>query len=407
MAHPGVVSHRQAPSHPSAEVFSARFDTAGNVRQIAEPACSHFHYHEPMRHLLVTGAAGFIGANFVRYTLAMYPDSRVVGFDNLGPGSNLDNLAGLDQRRFAFVRGDIADLEAVLRTYQEHSITAVVNFAAESHNDRAIHDPSPFARSNAFGAQQILEASRRFGIERHVHVSTIEVYGEQGEGVPYFDEQSPLLAKTPYSAAKAAGDMLVRAYMHTYPDLEVFITHCANNYGPYQFPEKLIPLSLILMLQGQKARLYGDGLQKRDWLHVTDHCRAIDLVLRRAAPGIRSGRLPIYDISARQEITNREILERLCSALGKRFDDVVEYVTDRPNHDRRYLIEPKRIETELGFVPSVAFEQGIEETVRWYVDNEVWWRKILSRHGDKLVFDWAQPEGGARGAAEAPQGAAS
>jgi dTDP-glucose 4,6-dehydratase len=346
-----------------------------------------------MQNILVTGAAGFIGTNFVRYTLATYPDSHVVGFDNLGPGSNLENLVGLDEHRFSFVRGDIADLDAVMRTYRAHSITAVVNFAAESHNDRAIHDPSPFARSNAFGAQQILEASRQFGIERHVHVSTIEVYGEQGENVPYFDERSPLQAKTPYSAAKAAGDMMVRSYMHTYSDRQVFITHCANNYGPYQFPEKLIPLSLILMLQGKKARLYGDGLQKRDWLHVTDHCRAIDLVLRRGMAGIRSDHLPIYDISARQEITNREILERLCSALGRRFEDAVEYVADRPNHDRRYLIEPKRIETELGFVPSISFDRGIEETVRWYVDNEAWWRKILSAHGEKLVFDWTKPQG--------------
>ena len=336
----------------------------------------------------VGGAAGFIGSNFVHYMRQTHPEYRIIGIDNFGIGSNADNLAGIDAN-FKMVTADIADFDAMRALFDAEGVDAVVNFAAESHNDRAIADPTPFARTNALGAQQILEASRQTGVRRHVHVSTIEVYGEQDDDTPYFTERSPLNAKTPYSAAKAAGDLLVRSYMQTYDDMEIFITHCANNYGPYQFPEKLIPVSLINVLQGKKIRLYGDGEHSRDWLHVSDHCRAIDLVLHKAPAGVRGDELPIYDISARCEVSNKVIAELLLRFLGKDFDEWVEYVADRPNHDRRYLIEPKRIEDELGFAPQVEFEKGMEETVKWYVDNAEWWQKILADN-DELVFDWSK-----------------
>lgn len=338
--------------------------------------------------IAIAGAAGFIGSNFTHYMRQTYPAARLVAIDNFGVGSNHENLAGLDDN-FYLIKADIADLAAMQRIFRQEKVEAVVNFAAESHNDRAIDDPTPFARSNAFGAQQILEASRLCGVLRHVHISTIEVYGEQDEDTPYFTETSPLNAKTPYSAAKAAGDLMVRSYMHTYEDMEIFITHCANNYGPFQFPEKLIPLSIINVLQGKKIRLYGDGMHSRDWLHVIDHCRAIDLVLHRAEPGIRDGELPIYDISARHEVPNRRIAELLANYLGRQYDACVEHVADRPNHDRRYLIEPKKIEEKLGFSPTVDFEAGLEETVKWYVDHPQWWEAILA--GDsKLIFDWSE-----------------
>jgi dTDP-glucose 4,6-dehydratase len=225
-------------------------------------------------------------------------------------------------------------------------------------------------------------------------MSTIEVYGEQAETVPYFNENSPLNAKTPYSASKAAADMIVRAYMQTYPEMDICMTHCANNYGPYQFPEKLIPLAVTNLLRGKKVPLYGDGLQKRDWLHVEDHCRAIDLVLHRdgkypvppeAATEPRL--LPIFDISARQEMTNIEMIRIICDELNLNFEDSVEFVPDRPNHDRRYLIDPRKVETELGFSPQNELDRGIRETVRWYAENEGWWRDILARVGT-LQIDW-------------------
>lgn len=334
----------------------------------------------------ITGAAGFIGSNFTHYIRETYPDYRLIGIDNLGIGSSPDSLEGL-AKNFKFVQADIVNMDEMLALFKREKVDYVVNFAAESHNDRAIANPSPFARTNAYGAQQILEASRLSGVQRHVHISTIEVYGEQGDDIPYFTETSPLNAKTPYSAAKAAGDLMVRSYMQTYGDMEIFITHCANNYGPYQFPEKLIPLSIINVLQGKKIRLYGDGLQSRDWLHVLDHCRAIDLVLHQAQ--VREDALSIYDISARCEVTNQYIAQRLIQCLGKKYDDCVEHVADRPNHDKRYLIEPRKIEEELGFKPSIEFERGIEETVKWYVDHADWWTKI-AENNTSLVFDWSK-----------------
>ena len=342
---------------------------------------------------LIAGGCGFIGSNFVHFLLEERPDAAVVVVDNLGFAANKANLDGLDGR-FALEVEDICDFGAMLRIYQQHEPDGVVNFAAESHNDRAVVTPSDFARSNALGCQSLLEASRRHPVRRHVHVSTIEVYGELGAETRWFDEGSPLNAKTPYSAAKAAGDLFVRAYMQTYPGMDIVLTHCANNYGPYQFPEKLVPLVITNVLRGLKAPVYGDGLQRRDWLHVRDHCRAILAMSEAprapidAAAATDASLLPIYDISARNELTNLELVTRLIELLGKEPAAWIEHVADRPNHDRRYLINPAKIERELGWRPEVAFDAGVEETVRWYVDHPAWWQAILERSGS-LQFDWS------------------
>ncbi len=342
---------------------------------------------------LVTGAAGFIGSNFVHYLLSDVPGAEVVALDNLGFAASLANLDPV-RDRIRFVEADIADLSAMRGVYAEHGPDYVVNFAAESHNDRAIVDPSAFMRSNALGAQALLECSRRHPVRTHLHVSTIEVYGELPPGRRYFDESSPLNAKTPYSAAKAAGDQIVRAYMQTYRSMDIRMTHCANNYGPYQLPEKLIPLAVTNVLRGKKIPVYGDGLQLRDWLHVLDHCRAIHAVLTRAPAPVspeaatRPELLPIYDVSARHEVTNLAIAELILRRLGKDPAEWIEHVADRPNHDRRYLIEPAKLECDLGWRPVVDFAAGLAETVDWYVANEAWWQDILRRKGD-LQVAWA------------------
>jgi dTDP-glucose 4,6-dehydratase len=345
--------------------------------------------------ILITGTAGFIGANFAHYIAEQYPDYNIAGVDKLSDYSNRANVSELENSgRMAFYHADIADAARMRKIYLEHRPDYVINFAAESHNDRAILDPTVFVNSNVLGAQTLLELSRILGVQRHIHISTIEVYGEQADHIPYFDESSSLNAKTPYSASKAAADLIVRAYMQTYPEMDICMTHCANNYGPYQFPEKLIPLSVTNLLRGKKVPLYGDGLQKRDWLHVKDHCRGIDLILQRSGKfpvpkeaATEPSRLPIFDFSARQEMTNLEMIRIICDELGLDFDRNVEFVADRPNHDRRYLIDPQKAETELGFKPRVALETGIRETVRWYVENRSWWEDILARTGS-LQIDW-------------------
>lgn len=338
---------------------------------------------------LVTGACGFIGANYTRLLAELDPGSTVVAVDYLGFAANQANLDGLDVPLEVV---DIADYDAVAGLYERHRPDVVVNFAAESHNDRAIVSSDQFVRSNVVGVHALLAATRRHPATKLVHVSTIEVYGELPPGQEAFTEGSALNAKTPYSAAKAAGDQLVRAFMHTYPDLDLAMTHCANNYGPFQLPEKLIPLAITNVLRGRKVPIYGDGLQRRDWLHVVDHCRAIQAVVDRPPAPIpeeaatRPELLPIYDISARHEVTNLEIVERILAALG---EGEVEHVPDRPNHDRRYLIDPAKIETELGWKPTVEFDEGLEATVRWYVDNRKWWEDVLAAKGD-LQFDWSR-----------------
>ncbi len=345
---------------------------------------------------LVTGACGFIGSNFVHDILEREPGASVVALDNMSFAANEANLDGVRDRIHLVVE-DICNFTGLLEVYGRFRPDFVVNFAAESHNDRAVLDPSAFARTNALGAQILLEATRRqdrHPVKRHLHVSTIEVYGELAPDAAYFTEGSPLNAKTPYSAAKAAGDQFVRAYMQTYRDMDIAMTHCANNYGRFQFPEKLVPLMITNVLRGKKVPVYGDGLQMRDWLHVSDHCAAIWAILHapRVPVGFEAATrpelLPIYDISARNERTNMEIVERVLGLLGRRAEDWIEHVPDRPNHDRRYLIDPAKLEGQLGWRPQVAFDQGIEETVKWYVDHRAWWEAILARTGD-LAFDWA------------------
>jgi dTDP-glucose 4,6-dehydratase len=342
---------------------------------------------------LVTGACGFIGSNFVHFLLSEEPGAEVVALDNLGFAANPPNLDPV-RDRIAFVQADIADMAAMRAVYQEFAPDYVVNFAAESHNDRAIVEPSAFMRSNALGAQVLLECSRQIPVRAHLHVSTIEVYGELPPGQRYFDESSPLNAKTPYSAAKAAGDQIVRGYMQTYPRMNIRMTHCANNYGPYQLPEKLIPLAVTNVLRGRKVPVYGDGLQMRDWLHVTDHCRAIHTVLTADVGPVSSDAafrpqlLPIYDVSARHEVTNLAIAEIILRHLGKDPCDWIEFVADRPNHDRRYLIEPAKLEAELHWRPREDFATGLAETIDWYVANQDWWQDVLQRKGD-LQIAWA------------------
>lgn len=344
--------------------------------------------------LLVTGAAGFIGGNFSRYIAEAQPYLELLLLDKLTRYSSMGPINALiDSGRARFVRLDLADATAVDSLINDEAPDFTVNFAAESHNDRAIRDSRPFIQSNIVGAFNLLESVRLKGHGRLVHISTIEVYGEQVAGIPYFTEASPLNAKTPYSAAKAAADLLVRSHMQTYPELDVAMTHCANNYGPWQFPEKLIPLAITNILRGRRVPLYGDGRQLRDWLHVLDHCRGIELVLAHprqplpAEAATDASLLPIYDFSARQELSNRSIIRMVTDALGVDFDEWTESVPDRPNHDRRYLIEPAKAEAELGFRPSIGLSEGIRETVNWYRDNECWWRELLTR--GELQFDWS------------------
>jgi dTDP-glucose 4,6-dehydratase len=342
---------------------------------------------------LVAGAAGFIGSNFTAYLRAQCPSDKVIAVDYHGFASNEDNLTPF-RDVIDYRIADIADFAAMMAIYEEFSPDFVVNFAAESHNDRAITDPSTFMQSNALGAQVLLECSRKHPVLVHLHVSTIEVYGELGTDRKYFTEASALNAKTPYSAAKAAGDQIVRAYMHTYRDMTIRMTHCANNYGPLQLPEKFIPLAITNVLRGRKVPVYGDGLQMRDWLHVHDHCNAIFRVLHAdlgpipEEAAVNPGKLPIFDISARQEFTNLDIVGRILDRLDRDPAEWVEHVADRPNHDRRYLIEPAKIESELGWLPEIEFERGLAGTVDWYLKNQDWWERVFASKGE-LQTDWA------------------
>jgi len=341
---------------------------------------------------LVTGACGFIGSNYVHFLAKADPDAQIVAVDNLGFAANKANLGTLGDAVELEV-ADIADQAAMDQIYANADPDFVVNFAAESHNDRAISSPGLFMQANALGAQTMLEASRLHGVGRHLHVSTIEVYGELPDDADFFTEASPLNAKTPYSAAKAAGDQIVRAYMQTYPDMDIAMTHCANNYGPFQLPEKLIPLMITNVLRGRKVPVYGDGLQMRDWLHVDDHCRAIQTILHADLGPVPPeaatdpALLPIFDISARHEVTNLDIVHRVLAELGREPAEWIEHVADRPNHDRRYLINPKKIEDQLGWAPTMDFATALADTVQWYVDNEAWWTDVFSNKGD-LQIAW-------------------
>ena len=317
--------------------------------------------------LLVTGGAGFIGANFVRDQLARHPDRTIVNLDALTYAGNPANLADLAaDPRYLFVRGDIRDAALVGKLMEE--VDAVVHFAAESHVDRSIADPGAFVSTNVQGTFTLLEAARHAGVDRFVHVSTDEVYGSIKEGA--FRETDPLRPSSPYSASKAGSDLLALAY-HTTHDLPVMVTRCSNNYGPYQFPEKLIPLFVTNLLEGRKVPVYGSGTNVREWIYVLDHCRAVDFVLERGTPG------EVYNIGSGVEKTNLEITDALLRLLGKDASSV-EHVGDRKGHDFRYAIDCSKLRA-LGWAPAFTFEEALAATVDWYRENEAWWRPLKAR----------------------------
>lgn len=317
-----------------------------------------------MRNLFVTGGAGFIGSAFVRVALESLPDCVVTNFDALTYAGNADNLAGLDDQRHKFVRGDIADRAAVLAALGE-DVDAIVNFAAESHVDRSILSADDFLHTNIVGTQVLLDAARERGVRRFLQISTDEVMGSLPEDEDaYFNEASPLAPKNPYSASKAASEHLVNAVHHTF-GLDTIVTRCGNNYGPRQFPEKLIPLVLANALNDEPIPVYGDGRNVRDWIYVEDHCRALLNVLLKGMSGAT------YNIGARNERRNLEVVESLLDAVGKP-RSLIRFVTDRPGHDRRYAIDPAKIESELGWQPVESWESGLAKTIDWYRDNEEW-----------------------------------
>jgi len=322
-----------------------------------------------MMKLLVTGGAGFIGSNFILYMLKQHADCRIVNLDALTYAANLENLRAAEQDpRYEFVHGNIADRELVDRLVAD-GVDIIVNFAAESHVDRSIADPERFVRTNVLGTQVLLDAALKHRIAKFVQISTDEVYGTLGE-TGLFTEETPLMPNSPYSASKAGADLLVRAYHETY-GLPVNVTRCSNNYGPYQFPEKLIPLMIVNALNDQPLPLYGDGLNVRDWLHVEDHCRAVDLVIRHGRNG------EVYNVGGNNERTNREIVETILRHLRKP-ESLITYVADRPGHDRRYAIDASKIRKELGWHPSIDFADGIRSTIEWYVSNREGWERILA-----------------------------
>ncbi|MDA8233301.1 MAG: dTDP-glucose 4,6-dehydratase [Clostridia bacterium] len=325
--------------------------------------------------ILVTGGAGFIGSNFVYYMLSKYPGYQLINLDKLTYAGNLENLKGVEgNSNYKFVKGDIIDVKLVDDLVGQ-GVDAIINFAAESHVDRSIEDPAIFVKTNVEGTQVLLEAARKHKVGKFLQVSTDEVYGSLGP-TGLFTEHTPLAPNSPYSASKTGADLLVRAYHETF-GLPVNITRCSNNYGPYQFPEKLIPLMVTNALYDQPLPVYGDGLNVRDWLHVEDHCSAIDLVLHKGVVG------EVYNIGGNNEKTNIEIVKAILGHLGKP-ESLIKYVTDRLGHDRRYAIDATKIETELGWTPKYTFQKGIGETIDWYVQNREWWQKIKS--GEYLKY---------------------
>ena len=322
--------------------------------------------------ILVTGGAGFIGSNFIYYERKTHPEDRIVCIDALTYAGNLSTLEPLlSDKQFRFVKGDIADREAVYALFEEEGFDAVVNFAAESHVDRSLENPELFLRSNILGTQVLMDACRKYGVKRYHQVSTDEVYGDLPLDRPdlFFTEDTPIHTSSPYSASKASADLLVLAYVRTF-GFPATITRCSNNYGPYHFPEKLIPLMITRALADQPLPVYGTGENVRDWLFVEDHCSAIDLVLR----GGRIGE--VYNVGGHNERTNLDVVKTVLAVLGKP-ESLITYVADRPGHDRRYAIDPSKIHAELGWLPATTFEKGITATVQWYLDNREWWEKIL------------------------------
>lgn len=323
--------------------------------------------------ILVTGGAGFIGGNFIHYMLENYPEDYIICLDKLTYAGNLETLGPvMKKENFKFIRGDIADRSFIYKLFEEEKPDVVINFAAETHVDRSITDPGVFLKTNVIGTGVLLDACRTYGIERFHQVSTDEVYGDLPLDRPdmLFTEETPIHTSSPYSASKASADLLTLAYYRTY-GLPVTISRCSNNYGPYQFPEKLIPLMIANALNDKPLPVYGKGENVRDWLYVIDHCRAIDMIVRKGTSG------EVYNIGGHNEKTNLDVIKTILKELGKS-EDLIRFVTDRPGHDRRYAIDPAKINRELGWKPTILFDEGIRMTIQWYLENRTWWENIIS-----------------------------
>lgn len=329
--------------------------------------------------IIVTGGAGFIGSNFVFHMLQGHPEYRIVCLDKLTYAGNLSTLElVMGNENFRFVKADICDRAAVYQLFEEEHPDMVVNFAAESHVDRSIENPGIFLETNIMGTAVLMDACRKYGITRYHQVSTDEVYGDLPLDRPdlFFTEDTPIHTSSPYSSSKASADLLVLAYYRTY-GLPVTISRCSNNYGPYHFPEKLIPLMIINALHDKPLPVYGDGLNVRDWLYVEDHCRAIDLILHQGTVG------EVYNVGGHNEMKNIDIVKLICRTLGKP-ESLIQFVTDRKGHDRRYAIDPTKIHRELGWLPETKFADGIQKTIQWYVTHEDWWQPIVS--GEYMAY---------------------
>lgn len=323
-----------------------------------------------MKKILITGGAGFIGSNFINYILKSRNDYFIINLDKLTYAGNLENLKEVESNKnYTFVKGDITNSDLVNYIFEKYSIKYVINFAAESHVDRSISGSEVFFSTNVIGTNVLLEASKRYEVERFLQISTDEVYGSLG-AAGLFTEQTPLSPNSPYSASKAASDMMVQAFHHTY-GLPVVITRCSNNYGPYQFPEKLIPLMILNSLQNKKLPVYGDGMNVRDWIYVIDHNKAVELVFEKGRIG------EVYNIGASNEMPNLEIIKLILKNLN-RSEELIQFVKDRPGHDRRYAIDSTKIQTELGWKPEFNFDSAIQHTIEWYLQNKNWWERIIS-----------------------------
>lgn len=323
--------------------------------------------------ILVTGGAGFIGGNFVHHMVNKYPDYEIVNLDLLTYAGNLETLKPVeDKPNYKFVKGDIADREFIMDLFEKEKFDIVVNFAAESHVDRSIEDPSIFVKTNVEGTVVLLDAAKKYGVKRYHQVSTDEVYGDLPLDRPdlFFTEETPIHTSSPYSSSKAGADLLVLAYHRTY-GLPVTISRCSNNYGPYHFPEKLIPLMIANALNDKPLPVYGKGENVRDWLYVEDHCRAIDLIIHNGRVG------EVYNVGGHNEMKNIDIVKMICKELGKP-ESLITYVADRKGHDMRYAIDPTKIHNELGWLPETKFADGIKKTIQWYLDNKEWWETIIS-----------------------------
>ncbi len=323
--------------------------------------------------IIVTGGAGFIGSNFIFHMLEVYPGYRIICLDKLTYAGNLSTLEKVkDNKNFRFVKADICDRQAVYKLFEEENPDIVVNFAAESHVDRSIETPEIFLQTNIIGTAVLMDACRKYGIKRYHQVSTDEVYGDLPLDRPdlFFTENTPLHTSSPYSSSKASADLLVLSYYRTF-GLPVTISRCSNNYGPYHFPEKLIPLMVINALANKPLPVYGEGLNVRDWLYVEDHCRAIDLIIHNGRVG------EVYNVGGHNEMSNIDIVKIICKTLGKP-ESLITYVSDRKGHDLRYAIDPEKIHNELGWLPETKFADGIQRTIKWYLENKNWWKPIIS-----------------------------